>query len=299
MIMKYIILGCEKPDVDSIVSGILLEKVMKSKDYDATFMIPDKELDKDTIDVCDRYKINYSKYMVDKLDDDALYILVDHNKREVPGKIVGIIDHHKDLGTKAKYKNIVKASSTSLLIAKECEEFLDKKDMKLVCLATFIDTVSFHSSNVRKEDITYINHVCCKYDFEYDDFYREGLSFTNVYNVNEIIYNGLEKFSLKGYNIHSSYIQVKELSVIDDLIKKILKKLGRYVRKNKIDFYVFIVYDMSSFYTKVYKIYKDKVEESEYTLYASRSNTVIPDIVKKLESKDEKNEKESTKQTRN
>ena len=45
--------------------------------------------------------------------------------------------------------------------------------------------------------------------------------------------------------------------------------------------YVYIVCDMSSFYTKVYRIDKDDVDTDEYYLYASRGNTIIPDIVKK------------------
>lgn len=39
---KYIILGHENPDVDSIVSGYLLEKYMIKLGFDAQFVIPDK-----------------------------------------------------------------------------------------------------------------------------------------------------------------------------------------------------------------------------------------------------------------
>ena len=42
---KYIILGHENPDVDSIISGYLLEKLMLSKGFKAEFIIPDKKID--------------------------------------------------------------------------------------------------------------------------------------------------------------------------------------------------------------------------------------------------------------
>ena len=41
---KYIILGHENPDYDSIASGYLLEKLMKKLGYDVEFIITDKEI---------------------------------------------------------------------------------------------------------------------------------------------------------------------------------------------------------------------------------------------------------------
>ena len=47
---NYIILGHENPDVDSIVSGYLLEKIMIKLGYNASFLIPDRAIEKETID---------------------------------------------------------------------------------------------------------------------------------------------------------------------------------------------------------------------------------------------------------
>ena len=44
--MEYIILGHVNVDVDSIVSGYLLEKIMTKKGYKASFVIPDEEVAK-------------------------------------------------------------------------------------------------------------------------------------------------------------------------------------------------------------------------------------------------------------
>ena len=62
---KIIILGHENPDVDSIVSGYLLEKILIKKGYDAKFIIPDKNIDIDTMDICTRYGLEPSNYMLD------------------------------------------------------------------------------------------------------------------------------------------------------------------------------------------------------------------------------------------
>ena len=92
--MEYIILGHENPDVDSIISGYLLEKVMKKRGYDVSFVIPDDKISKDTEDICNEFNLFLGEFMRNDLDKNSKYILLDHNVREVPGEIVAIIDHH-------------------------------------------------------------------------------------------------------------------------------------------------------------------------------------------------------------
>ena len=280
--MRYIILGHENPDVDCFVSGYLLEKVMKKRGYDVSFCVPDKELSLESEKICTKYKLNPRKYMVDRLEENAKYILIDHHDREVPGEIVAILDHHptpKDKSMIPYYKN-EKISATALLIAKECEDELSKKDIELACLATFIDTVSFHSTKTVKADISWINEMTTRYELDYDEMYRDGLCLTELTNVEEITFNGLKKADYDGFIIHSSYIQIVDLEKNEKTIEKILNRLKKYVKKNKVDLFVFIVYDMTNFYTKVYKV-NETIEYDEYFLYASRGNTIIPDIVKK------------------
>ena len=280
--MKYIILGHENPDVDSLVSGYLLEKVMKKKGYEVSFCIPDKVIASDSERICSKYKLNLKKYMVDDLDRDAKYILVDHNDREVPGEIVAVLDHHptpKDKSSVPYYRN-EKISATACMIAKDCEEYLDKHDIELACVATFIDTVSFHSTKTVKKEISWVNEMTTKYDLDYDEMYRDGLCLTELTNVEEIAFNGLKRAEYDGFSIHSSYVQIVDLEKNKKIIDKIIEKLKKYRNKENVDLFVFIVYDMTNFYTKVYKI-NENIDYDEYFLYASRGNTIIPDIVKK------------------
>lgn len=279
--MKYIVLGHENADVDSIVSGYLLEKVMTKKGYDVSFVITDEDLSNESEDLCSKYDLSLDEYKNKQLEDDAKYILVDHNVRDVPGEIVAIIDHHPIL-KEASCDNcyIEDASSTACMIAMKCEEYLDKHDIELSCLATFVDTASFHSTKTRKSDISWINEMCTKYEFDYDKLYVDGLCLNSLKNVDEILFNGFKKYEYEELSIHSSYIQVADYKKSQHIIDKIIGKLKDYVKEEKIDLYVFIIYDMSVFYTKVYKISLDNVEENEYFLYASRGNTIIPEVIK-------------------
>ena len=280
--MRYVILGHENPDVDSLVSGYILEKVMKKRGYDVSFCIPDKAIAADSEKICNKYGLYLGKYYVDELPADAKYILVDHNEREVPGEIVAILDHHptpKDKSHIGYYRN-EKVSATACLIAKDCEEELDKDDIELATVATFVDTVSFHSSKTVREDISWVNEMTTKYDLDYDEMYRDGLCLTELTDVEEIAFNGLKKAQYDGLSLHSSYVQIVDLEKNKDVIDGIIERLRKYREEENVDLFVFIVYDMTNFYTKVYKI-NDDIDYDEYFLYASRGNTIIPDIVKK------------------
>ena len=166
------------------------------------------------------------------------------------------------------------------MIARDCEEDLDKHDIEIACVATFIDTVSFHSTKTVKKDISWVNEMTTKYDFDYDEMYRDGLCLTELTDVEEIAFNGLKKAEYNGVSIYSSYVQIVDLEKNEKIIQDIIETLKKYREKENIDLFVFIVYDMVNFYTKVYKI-NEEVTFDEYFLYASRGNTIIPDIVKK------------------
>lgn len=280
--MEYIILGHANVDVDSIVSGYLLEKIMTKMGYKASFVIPDEEVSKESEDLCSKYDLSLYQFKNRQLKDDAKYILVDHNVRDVPGEIVAVVDHHPVLdGDKKDNYYIEDASSTACMIAMENEKYLSKHDIELACLATFVDTASFHSTKTRKSDISWINEMCTKYEFDYDKLYVDGLCLTSLKDVDEILFNGFKAYEFDNFIVHSSYIQVATIDKSIKVVDAIIDKLKEYMKSNDLDLYVFIVYDMSAFYTKVFEIGKDKIDEREYHLYASRGNTVIPDVKKK------------------
>ena len=72
--MKYVILGHENPDVDSLISGYLLEKIMKIRGYDVSFCIPDESISAESEKICNKYGLYLGEYRVDELPQDAKYI---------------------------------------------------------------------------------------------------------------------------------------------------------------------------------------------------------------------------------
>lgn len=280
---KIIILGHDNIDVDSIVSGYLLEKILIKKGYDVKFIIPDKVIGRDTLDICTRYGLEPSNFMLDfdLHDNNYKYILVDHHEREVGGEIVCIIDHHptnKKFNIEHYYNKMI--SSTACFIAYENEDLLDKFDIKLACLATLIDTVSFHSTKGRDIDKEWVISMCDKYDFNYNELYKEGLYLTNLDNIDKASLNGLKKYCYNKNIIESSFIQIDNPIKHENEIIKIIEILKKRVINENLDAFVFIVCDMNEFKTTYYLITKDFIKERNYDFYASRGNTIMPEIEK-------------------
>lgn len=283
-----IILGHINPDVDSIVSGYLLEKILTKKGINAKFVIPDQKLDKDTILICSKYGLNPNMFMkeIDLNNKDKNYILVDHNKRNLKGRILAIIDHHPTndtLNIKEYYnENVV---STAYFLARNNEECLESYDIKLAILASFIDTVSFNSNKGTIEDKKWIKNKCIEYGFSYQDFEKEGLRLTEISNVKENSLNGLKKHDFIDIKVESSYIQLDEIEKYETYINEIINYLINYIINNNLDYFVFIVHNMKKLKSMYYLISKDNIETRYFDNYVARGNTIMPEVEKKLRKK--------------
>lgn len=281
-----IILGHENPDVDSIISAIILNKILQKKGYNSKFIIPDKQVNKDTLEILKKYNIDPYVFMEDLPKEENKYILVDHNEREINGEIICVIDHHmsdKKYNIKEYYNT--QSSSTACFIAKNAEELLDKNDLELSVLATMIDTVSFHSTKGREEDNEWCKYICEKNSLDYKQLYNEGLCLTDMNDIEEVIFNGLKRYNHNNKKIESSYIQIKEPNSEKEKIEKILEKLKQHIIDKNLFAYVFIVHDMTKFKTMYYLIEKNNIQEKYYERYEQRGNTIMPEVLQYVNNK--------------
>ena len=282
---KLIILGHINPDVDSIISGYLLEKVLNKKGFASEFIIPDKQISEDTLNICINNGLDPTKYMkdIDLNNKNTKYILVDHNYRKLAGEIVCIIDHHPTTKKiKIDYYFNSNVSSIAYYIAKHNEELLDLSDLKLAIVASMVDTASFHSTKGDKQDIDWILSICDKYNFNYDELYEQGLCLTPLENLNKASLNGFKSYDFDGRIVESSYIQLENPSLKEKEVEEILNILKSRVKQKQLTAFAFIVHDMTEFKTMYYLISKDKIQRYYYTNYTARGNTIIPEIEKML-----------------
>ena len=278
---KIIILGHENLDVDSIVSGYLLEKILLKRGYNAEFIIPDKFIEEETLSICLRNGLNPNKFVKDLNfeNEENKYILVDHHERDLPGEIVCIIDHHptsKEINVKHYYNK--KISSTAAYISIGNENFLEEFDLKLAVLATLVDTASFHSTKSRVEDELWVKEICNNYNINYNELYKEGLGLNSLEDISLASNHGLKKYNFNGKQVESSYIQIENPIEEEATILEIINILKLKVNNKNLDAFVFIVFDMNKFETDYYLITKDSVIKNHIDSYVSRGNDIMLEI---------------------
>lgn len=282
---KLIILGHNNPDIDSIISGILLEYYINHHTlYQGEFVIPDRTLDKETITICDKYKIDYKKYQRPLKQDDRLIILVDHHERSIKNtEIVAIIDHHpttKEISCPFYINQ--KISSTAALITQKREDFFPKELLRLAVLATYVDTASFNSTKSRQEDKIWAEKLIKEFNFNEKELYEAGLLLTDISNLETAAFNGLKRYTIANKKVEVSTIQIKSNEVEKEVIEKIKEIILNYFIDKNLDIYILIIHDMAKMKSTAYKVFKDKIEIDEYSQYTSRGNTIIPNLEEEI-----------------
>lgn len=270
------VLGHKNPDVDSVVSGLLMVKLLNYKGYKAEFIIPDKYLDNETYNLLKKYGIDMLDYKKN-LIKGATYFLVDHSKRLLDGKIIGIIDHHNDILKKTPDFYINEdSSSTAMIIYKQAKEIFNKQDELLVVLANLVDTASFNSTKTKKEDIATSLKLIKKNNFDYKTLYKDGLCLTPLDNLRDAAFTGYKKNIFKNKVIASSYVQLYEYDF--DRERIMLNIVKDELRIDEIDLYVFLIHDMKNLKTKTYFFLKNEIKEYRYNKYTSRKEAINPVI---------------------
>ena len=290
--MRYVILGHSNPDVDSILSGILLERILSKKDSsnEYRFIIPDEHIEDITSSIISSIGIDISKYRNNDIKDDDQLILVDHHEeRRYKNKISSIYDHHpatSNICDTDIYVNKENSCSTTIVIYKLFEECFTKDDFILVLVGALVDTVSFKSNKTNQEEVLFLNNKCKEYDIDINKYINLGLCLNDLSNIDKVYLNGLKKYNIDGKIIESSYIQIKDVDNNIDNINRIINKIKEYVNNNNIDIFVFIVHDMDIFKTTTYEITSNGIDVTKYDNYTSRGNTIIPNISKKIKLQD-------------
>ena len=277
---KYIILGHENPDIDSIISGVIYENYLRRKGHRVEFIIPDQALDEDTINLCLKYSLNPKLYQRElTYNKETKFILLDHYKRENIGEVVQIIDHHPTT-EQPNVKNYINksSSSTTCLLVRGNESDYTEREIELACLAAMVDTASFNSTKSTLGDRLWVISMCNKYGFDINELYEDGLCLTNINNIEKASFNGLKKYNYNGYNIESSYIQIKNITEQKEKIIEMIETIKNYKTEKDLEKFIFIVHDMEAFKTTTYEIGETDVTTKNYPQYTSRGNTIMPEI---------------------
>lgn len=275
---RLVITGHGNTDVDSYVSMVLLSNILNQLGFNSKPILIYRKIDKTTLNYLNSMGIGaFDDFIVEEED---LIILVDHNSPVESfgleyyhkGRIVGVIDHHLNIGFSYKAEAIRKYGSTASLIYNMFSEILDLSDYKSMVLKTLlIDTIGLLSEKASEDDHKFAQRLCQELDLDFEILKKWSIFETELNSPpEEILTNGIKEHLIKNKRYASSYIEsfFKGPGEREKLFE-VLAHLRKHLRNH-----ILIVKDFTNNDTSVYGIINGKDISLKYEGLKSRNNII-------------------------
>lgn len=284
---KIYIMGHDNPDVDSVLSGLLLSKYLSFKNINNSFIIPNSISDLPTIKFLNKlgvYPLDLVVNEKDILGKDVF--LVDHFKTKYDVNVLGVIDHHK---TSEKFNYDFHFYEPSASCCRLIYDFMKNDNYKLseqdylwVLYSIVLDTNGCRNTKFTEKDKEIIDFICSILNLNLQSIIDECTLLTDLsQSMSKIVENGFKSYNIKNHLIYSSYIEVKDLSLLN--IYCYSKHIQKTLTYNKnVDFWIFIIIDYNTDSSYVYRISTDNILISFYDKVISRGNDIILNLEQEL-----------------
>ena len=283
------IIGHDNIDVDAVLSGVLLSKLLKYLNINANFIILQKIKKDDTYKIISELtNINMYDYTENNENASRNLFLVDHYETTHAGKILGCIDHHPtEKENTYKFSYVRNSSATAYLIyelMKVANYPLTTEDAKLIIISMMVDTTAFKSSKAILKEVMVAKALSKKFNINYSYLEMYCLCLTPIekMNIHEITSNGKKKYNYNGHKVQSAYLQ---LNGIPD--KAIINKWINYINTKITDktlnteMIVFIIFDTKLNVTYEYQVMQYYTKKIIHNGILSRGKDIMPRIEKK------------------
>lgn len=283
---RITIIGHDGYDIDSVISSLLLSKLLTFLNIDNKVVILEKIKDYETfIKLQETFEINLFNYFDYTEDEDRNLFLVDHYETYHFGNVVGCIDHHPTSEKiRYKYYYFKKSCATAYIIYELMQEFgyqINAVEAKMIIMAMMSDTVSFRNSKTVKAEVEVAKSLASKYNIDFEALEKYCLCLTDISNltIDEIIFNGIKTYDYRGNIVKASYLQLLELPD-KEKIELWREAIFNKVIQEKIALWVFIIYDLNNSNTYYYHINKHgNIQEGiAFGKLLSRGADIMPKI---------------------
>ena len=274
------IIGHKKPDVDSIISSILLNNIFKSKGIECypCFLEDGYNIDEYNAGVL-KDCTDLDMFVTISDDSNVNYVLVDHNDPiQSVGfgkKIVWGIDHHRN----AKILSNILLSddcACSLFIYEYFKDMykFSNEEKFMIYMAALTDSLFFKGSRFTERDRELIDEL--GFDFDSNTMFKKYFIPTDLSVGIDKLFSSISKnYVYNGVRFFS--IVVKTFNEFDHMKKEFREKV--YQTPNCLGMWI----DLDKEITYAYFNHDGVVKEFIYDCIASRAATVIPDVFKYID----------------
>lgn len=278
------ILGHDNIDVDAVLSGVLMSRLLNFLGIENEFMILEKVKKDDTYEIVEEiFGIGMEQWENVSEDENRTLLLLDHYETVHKGHVVACIDHHPTKQTK-DYDFIYSRNScaTAYLIFEIMREVgyrLSKEDAQMIVLSMMVDTTAFRSSKTISREVEDAKALANRFYLNYIYLEKVSLCLTPIdkMSVEEIISNGQKWYNYNGNKVGSSYLQLYDFPD-----KVTIDKWYEALRKKRIEteskMLVFIIFDTQLNLTYEIRFSEEGMDVHVYTKILSRGKDIMPKI---------------------
>lgn len=282
------IIGHDNIDVDAVLSGILLSKLLKFLNIKSKFIILEPIKKNDTFKIVSRLNnVDMLPFEEKNESDSRNLFLVDHYETTHKGRVLGCIDHHP---TKKQnnyiFSYVQNSSATAYIIYKLMKAAnypINEKEATMIVVSMMVDTTSFRNTKASQAEIEVAKSLSKEFNLDYNYLEKTCLCLTPIdqMTISEITSNGKKEYNYNGYRIISSYIQIygmPEESIIQIWISYLSSSVD--INKSSPKMSVFIIFDVKSNMTYEYQIKKTHTKKITHKGILSRGKDIMPKIEK-------------------
>lgn len=284
------IIGHDNIDVDSVLSGVLLSKLLNFLNIKSNFIILQPIKRNDTYEIISTLT-NINMYDYEERNENELrnLFLVDHFETTHKGNVLGCIDHHFTEKKNTYEFSYVKHSSATAYLIYELMKIanypLTDEDAKLIIIAMMVDTVSFRSTKAIPAEIDFAKALANKFNIDYGFLEKYSLCLTPIekMNIDEITSNGQKQYNYNGHMVTASYLQLYGMpneESLNNWISYLHNKL--FDSTLGIEMHVFIIFDTKLNITHEYQINQHYTKKLIHDGILSRGKDISPKIEKRF-----------------
>lgn len=285
--MKTIVIGHINPDLDSIISAIVLAEFLNKKEKTNNYESKSAgKLNKETNFILDYF--GYKKPQIIKDLSGKRVFLVDHGEYEQSAfgiekaEIVGVVDHHKMGGLKTSspifYRSEILGSTSTILSKMFLENniALTKKQAGLLLSGIISDTLKFTSPTSTKEDKTIANtlvEISKENLKELSDKIFEIKSDISDISIEELIKRDYKEFKAGKTNFAIGVFETLNPKKIDK--NAIFDSLKKIKSESKMDLVFFGLVDIMKKNTELFLVEEKEKEVAEKSFSKKSSNNIL------------------------
>lgn len=285
------IIGHDNIDVDAVLSGILMSRLLDFLGIENQFCILEKVKRDDTYEIVEElFGIDMNRWENVGEDYERNLFLLDHYETVHMGEVIGCIDHHPNQAEKSYdfmyTRNACAAAYLVYEIMTEVEYPITAEEAKMIVVSMMVDTTAFRSSKTIKEEAEQAKVMANQFRLNYEELEKYCLCLTPIdkLSVEQIISNGQKWYNYNGNKVGSSYLQLYGLPD-EDVLKNWLKALHKKRKETESSMLVFIIFETESNTTHEYRITEGETKRFVKLGILSRGKDIMPLIEKKYSRK--------------